>query len=234
MAFTQAKAPTVTEGWHFGPCVIDWDGTPFVVHEHEAAELIPTTRGMGQEWIHVVVVRPAAVVRAGIPDKDSHRQGRHYPPNPGARGEHRKWKPPFRCRFGPNGKALCGYCGTEVKGRRTSWCSDECAHNGWIRMSAASMRTHVFERDKGFCALCGVDATAVWGPWRERSDGRRLPPYPRALEWEADHVVPLIEGGDHGPDNVRTLCVPCHKDETRELAGRRARARSRQGTLPLG
>jgi 5-methylcytosine-specific restriction endonuclease McrA len=37
-------------------------------------------------------------------------------------------------------------------------------------------------------------------------------------EWEADHIIPLAEG--------RTLCVPCHKAETRALAGRLAQRRA--------
>ena len=46
--------------------------------------------------------------------------------------------------------------------------------------------------------------------------------------WEMDHIVPIIEGGDEIEDvlgNLRTLCVPCHKQETKALAARRARAR---------
>ena len=46
----------------------------------------------------------------------------------------------------------------------------------------------------------------------------------RAL-WEADHVVPLVEGGPHTLANMRTLCVPCHKRATAELAARRAAVR---------
>ena len=51
--------------------------------------------------------------------------------------------------------------------------------------------------------------------------------------WQADHILPVCQGG--GPErgqtcaevmaNLRTLCTPCHKAETRELARRRAAAR---------
>lgn len=41
--------------------------------------------------------------------------------------------------------------------------------------------------------------------------------------WEMDHIVPVVEGGGScGLDNLRTLCVPCHKAATKELRGRLA------------
>lgn len=43
--------------------------------------------------------------------------------------------------------------------------------------------------------------------------------------WQADHIVPLVEGGEATMDNLRTLCVPCHARATAALAARRAEAR---------
>lgn len=43
--------------------------------------------------------------------------------------------------------------------------------------------------------------------------------------WEADHITPLVEGGQHTADNLRTLCIWCHRDETAKLATRRAEHR---------
>lgn len=44
--------------------------------------------------------------------------------------------------------------------------------------------------------------------------------------WEADHIIPVIKGGGAcGLENYQTLCVPCHKSETAELAARRAKER---------
>lgn len=44
--------------------------------------------------------------------------------------------------------------------------------------------------------------------------------------WDIDHIVPVVEGGgDAGLDNLRTLCVSCHKSETSKLAARRAAQR---------
>lgn len=47
--------------------------------------------------------------------------------------------------------------------------------------------------------------------------------------WEMDHIVPVVEGGGGcGLENLRTLCLRCHRDATAQLARRRARARSAQ------
>lgn len=48
----------------------------------------------------------------------------------------------------------------------------------------------------------------------------------RAL-WEADHVVPVVEGGGLcGLDNLRTLCRPCHRAATSALRARLAARRA--------
>lgn len=44
--------------------------------------------------------------------------------------------------------------------------------------------------------------------------------------WEMDHVVPVVRGGGScGLENLRLLCVPCHRAVTRELAASRAAER---------
>lgn len=98
-------------------------------------------------------------------------------------------------------------------------------------------RRKVYERDHGVCALCGCDADKasriLW--WlscqRGNLDARDahnllglawgMPGSP----WEADHIVPLAEGGSNDLSNYRTLCRSCHKGETKALAGRLAAAR---------
>jgi 5-methylcytosine-specific restriction endonuclease McrA len=86
----------------------------------------------------------------------------------------------------------------------------------------------VFERDRGICALCGFDAH------KERRRIMRLPLPRRTRElralvehgiihrgrkswWEADHILPVVEGGDSNLENMRTLCIPCHRGVTTEL-----------------
>lgn len=105
-------------------------------------------------------------------------------------------------------------------------------HEWRLRSSSSYLRECVFERDRGVCALCGVNTH------RTRQKVMRLPFAQRMRElraliesgtihrrrkswWEADHILPVVEGGDSSLDNMRTLCIPCHRGETRELAARR-------------
>lgn len=84
---------------------------------------------------------------------------------------------------------------------------EPCVHAWRLRTDTAYYSGLVWLRDGGICALCREDCG---------TGGRK---------WEADHAVPLIEGGSYELDNLRTLCVPCHRAETKALAGRRAQAR---------
>ena len=103
-------------------------------------------------------------------------------------------------RRGPNGRALCRWCGTEVTGRRRTFCSDSCVHEWRLRSSTSYLRECVFKRDRGVCGICG----------RKR------------LKCEADHIRAVREGGDSNLENIRTLCVPCHRAVTAELRKRLA------------
>lgn len=120
-------------------------------------------------------------------------------------------------------------------------------------------RGKVEERDRGVCAKCGRDTLelarkltailerfyAYQATWHEKKRALRWEKLLRRLKltrwtcrlrhlWEADHVVPVVEGGPNALENLRTLCLPCHKSETRVLAARRARARRKQLDLAVG
>lgn len=164
---------------------------------------------------------------------------------------------------GPNGRALCRRCGTEVpKGRRT-FCSAACVHEWQLETNPGYCRSQVFERDHGVCALCGLD-TVAWarkrleeldqikqkyhtrtGPGPTLSDSifawkeNNGTPYSRTLNWntglwDMDHVTPVVEGGGLcGLDGYRTLCIPCHRKVTAELRARLAKRNKRQLDLPM-
>jgi hypothetical protein len=39
--------------------------------------------------------------------------------------------------------------------------------------------------------------------------------------WDADHILPVAEGGGECDlDNIRTLCLLCHRTATKELRAR--------------
>jgi len=130
------------------------------------------------------------------------------------------------------GKGICRWCGTAVPKGRRNWCSAACVEEFTTRAWPDKLRRKVLER--GICAGCGIQCR---GGANERMD-RLEPPVevpPDAPAWEADHIVPVVEGGGGcGLENIRTLCVPCHRRETAALAARRAAARreARQPSLP--
>ena len=123
-------------------------------------------------------------------------------------------------------------------------------------------RAKVEARDKGVCAMCGLDTEALGARWRRQEldlraaagehvgRGRRYKDFPihlthvlerdeawRVLRtemevyfgkwrtayrtrwslWDMDHIVPVKDGGGQcGLENLRTLCLPCHRQVTRE------------------
>ena len=112
-----------------------------------------------------------------------------------------------------------------------------------VRITLGSLRYRVFERDRGVCALCGIDTLALdvairfvrakcetyqWNPldfkifWLDQFNaflkaiGRRASRWPDVM-WEADRIQPGKYGGAYILANVRTLCLLCHYTETNRL-----------------
>lgn len=158
----------------------------------------------------------------------------------------------FPVRTDESGKKLCRKCGKDLPKGRRAWCSDECSTEALIVCYPSFARHYVERRDKGVCACCGRDTERLkrrvyriyswlkaYGRYRDaekwlrtcREHGWPVSPYHIYSRswWDADHIVPVVEGGGGcGLDNYRTLCVPCHKKETKALAGRLAEARRNQ------
>lgn len=160
---------------------------------------------------------------------------------------------------GPNGRRLCGWCRKEVSPPRRTWCSEDCVRAYLARSSSAGIRAAAKKRDGGVCAICRIDCGWIERTARSlggfgyrgerchqdffletlRERGFDVPRRWRGWSgfhlWEADHIVPVIRGGTHDPENIRTLCRPCHKRETAKLAATRAAARrDSQAGLPFG
>lgn len=132
---------------------------------------------------------------------------------------------------GLNGRALCRWCNLEVPSGRFTFCSDWCVHEWRLRTDPGYLRDHVFARDRGICALCHTDARVAYfdlkrsrGTHRERLLARwGLKRLNRRSLWDADHIVPVVEGGGECDlQNLRTLCLVCHRQQTLELRRRRS------------
>jgi 5-methylcytosine-specific restriction endonuclease McrA len=130
---------------------------------------------------------------------------------------------------GPNGRPLCRWCNLEVPPRRFTFCSDFCVNEWRLRTDPGYLREQVFLRDQGVCALCSIDTQAAFAELKRSRGSFRL----RLLErwglkrlnrktlWDADHVVPVVEGGGECDlENIRTLCLICHRAETAKLRRR--------------
>jgi 5-methylcytosine-specific restriction enzyme A len=62
---------------------------------------------------------------------------------------------------GQNGRALCRRCSTEVPVGRRSFCSQPCIDEWQIRTNPGFAARKVLARDRGCCALCGLDCLAL-------------------------------------------------------------------------
>src|SRR5262245_31560231 len=104
---------------------------------------------------------------------------------------------------GKNGRTLCRWCGLEVPPRRFTFCSEWCVNEWRLRTNPGYLREQVFLRDRGICSMCHVDTRAAYIDLKRSRGGGRL----RLLEqwglkrlnrktlWDADHIVPVAEGG---------------------------------------
>lgn len=76
---------------------------------------------------------------------------------------------------------------------------------------------------RAWCAACGLVVAQMTAG---RPGGECAEP------WEADHIVPLEDGGAHELANFQALCTPCHVAKTAAEAS--ARAERRRGRQRLG
>ncbi|HZL56498.1 MAG TPA: HNH endonuclease signature motif containing protein, partial [Bryobacteraceae bacterium] len=116
---------------------------------------------------------------------------------------------------------------------RRTFCSDECVHEWKLRTDPGYLRDKVFDRDKGVCAQCGIDTAALRSGMRKLDYAARrrflrqwsLREGSRKSLWDADHIVPVAEGGGQCDlSNMRTLCLLCHREATAALRKRLVRS----------
>ncbi len=90
-------------------------------------------------------------------------------------------------------KGFCRGCGDPVPKGRSTWCSNEC----WEPHTVIG-RHKILRRDK-VCQICGCDIF--------KADSN--------VDYQIDHVIPFSEGGKTTYENLRLLCVLCHKERTK-------------------
>ena len=139
---------------------------------------------------------------------------------------------------GPGGRNLCRWCELEVPARRVTFCSDFCVEEWKLRSNPTHLRDRVFDRDKGICSVCSVDCKAALLHLKKTRGTAKLKllaewgvSVNRKTLWDADHIVPVIEGGGECDlSNMRTLCVRCHRAATAALRARMKQKQSAKAT----
>ena len=128
---------------------------------------------------------------------------------------------------GENGRCLCRWCSLEVPPGRLTFCSEWCVEEWRLRSDPGHLRDRVFERDRGVCAVCGIDCVAEFGRVKKLRGAARVKARTdwglrgRKTLWDADHVLPVVEGGGECDlSNMRTLCLKCHRTHTAALQER--------------
>ena len=130
------------------------------------------------------------------------------------------------------GLPCCRWCGKGVKPPRRTMCSPECVHELQLRTNGRYLRDCVYDRDKGICQMCKIDTKKIAKEALQlRTEEKEifLKKHSISLKrkiwkrkhggglWDADHIIPVKDGGGScGLENIRTLCIKCHKVVTKE------------------
>lgn len=139
----------------------------------------------------------------------------------------------------------CGQDVKRLNKHRRTFCSDECVHEFSIRSSSSYIRQYIAKRDNYICQICGLDCKGFLrqlkrevndrmvglphSEWRLRRKEFETAYFAEhGMEWvntdnrstfyDIDHIVPVVKGGGQcGEENLRTVCLGCHRKETARL-----------------
>ena len=121
-----------------------------------------------------------------------------------------------------------GQCGFQCSPGRTQ-CGDACVDRWKLKTDPSFLRSRVWKRDTGRCAVCGLkckdlekglallrDVLGRQGRSKTYGEIRKaLKIRSRHTLWDADHVRAVADGGGEcGLENMQTLCLWCHRDKT--------------------
>lgn len=162
----------------------------------------------------------------------------------------------------PGGGAFKEHGAAPLTSTATLFCSGKCEEQHKIRTNASSYRRALFRLERGICTSCNVDCHLLvkrlrcieigsfqWKQKREELLKQIAPAFANkgnklliqrlvtaAVEgnaWHADHIVPVYEGGGQcSVENLRTLCVICHKKVTAEQAAARSKKKRASAEKP--
>ena len=144
------------------------------------------------------------------------------------------WVDPSKLTRNDDGRPQCRWCTGSVQAPRRTFCCDECVHQHRIRTNTKYMRLCVYKRDAAICAECQQDTKKIAREAKQYRNQAQWKQYYELLEqysiptkrkvwtrgfggglWDADHIVAVKDGGgDCGLENIRTLCIKCHKANT--------------------
>jgi 5-methylcytosine-specific restriction protein A len=156
---------------------------------------------------------------------------------------------------GPHGFRLCRECKKEVQPPRKTFCSDMCVHFWRIKSDIKYLRRFIYERDRGICAICGIDTRYVKIEIEDAAHASMMesgvwsfedhPIFLACLKkynitvkesrkslWECDHIKEVaIGGGECGIENLQSLCQSCHKKKSTQF--RKEKNQIRRAKSPI-
>jgi 5-methylcytosine-specific restriction protein A len=138
------------------------------------------------------------------------------------------------------GFVCCRWCNKSVKPPRKTMCSPECVHELSLRINGRYLRDCIYKRDKGICAMCNIDTKLTAKNLlllianKENNKEDKIEEYMKEYGiskkrkiwikkhggglWDGDHIIPVKDGGGLcGLENMRTLCIKCHKGVTASM-----------------
>ena len=136
-------------------------------------------------------------------------------------------------RFSDAPRGFCRWCGEQILHEDGPKAGEPNLRRRWHPACVEiyndsdprEVRRRLRRRDRGRCAECGLDTLALKKSLKGRGMARALRErgfVPRRSLWEVDHIVPLVDGGNHEMTNLQSLCTPCHKRKTASEASARA------------